>query len=79
MANFEDFHIVARKETSARLAARLRAAGIRIQERVIQEIGRPEYVIAVHVEDLERAAEIFSRDTGPGRTFTSGAEPLYGL
>jgi hypothetical protein len=75
MASFEDFHVVARKETSARLAALLRSAGVRIQERVIDEIGRPEYVIAVLVDDLELAAEVFSRDAGPGRTFTSGTEP----
>ena len=75
MANFEDFHVVALKETSERLAALLRASRVRIQERVLNEIGRPEYVIAVHVDDLEFAEEVFSQDNGPGRTFTSGTEP----
>jgi hypothetical protein len=69
--NFEDFHIVAVKQTSERIADLLRRAGIRIQQRVITEIGRPEYVIAVHPDDLERAAQVFSGDLGTGRTFTS--------
>ena len=75
MTDFEDFHIVARMEMSDRTAALLRSAGIRIQQRVITEIGLPEYVIAVHLDDMERASEIFRKDLGPGRTFTSGAEP----
>jgi hypothetical protein len=75
MADFEDFHIVARKEVSDRIADLLRSAGVRIEERVITEIGRPEYVIAVHVEDVERASEVFSHGVGPDRTFTSTAEP----
>jgi hypothetical protein len=74
MAIFEDFHIVARREASERTAAALRSAGIRIQERVLTEIGRPEYVIAVHIDDLDRAQEVFRQDVGPGRSFTSGAE-----
>ena len=69
--NFEDFHIVAFKETSDRIADLLRRAGVRIRQRVIMEIGRPEYVIAVHPEDLDRAGQVFSSDVGPGRTFTS--------
>jgi len=69
--SFEDFHIVAVKERSDYVADLLRRAGIRIQQRVITEIGRPEYVIAVHPEDLERAQHAFSSDIGPGRTFTS--------
>ena len=68
--NFEDFHIVAVKETSDRIADLLRHTGIRIQQRIITEIGRPEYVIAVHPDDLERAAQALSRDVEPGRTFT---------
>jgi hypothetical protein len=69
--NFEDFHIVAVKETSDRIAALLSHAGIRIQQRAITEIGRLEYVIAVHPDDLERAEQVFSSDIAPGRTFTS--------
>jgi len=66
--NFEDFHIVAVKETSDRLANLLRRAGVRIRQRVITEIGRPEYVIAVHPDDLDRAEQVFSRDLGSGLT-----------
>jgi len=68
---FDDFHIVAVQETSDRVAEMLRRAGIRIQQRVITEIGRPEYVIAVHPDDLARAERAFSGDVGPGRTFTT--------
>jgi len=69
--NFEDFHIVAVKEESDRIAGLLERAGIRLQQRVITETGRPKYVIAVHSDDLERAEQAFSSDVGPGRTFTS--------
>jgi hypothetical protein len=69
--NFEDFHIVALKETSDRVADLLRSAGVRIQQRVITEIGKPEYVIAVHPDDVDRAGQAFSNDVGPGRTFTT--------
>ncbi len=69
--DFEDFHIVAVKETSDSIADRLRRAGVRIQQRVITEIGRPEYVIAVHPADLGHASQVFSNDAGPGRTFIS--------
>jgi hypothetical protein len=69
--SFEDFHVVAVKETSDRVADLLRRAGIRIQQRVITEIGRPEYVIGVHLDDLERAEQAVSSDIGPGRTLTS--------
>jgi hypothetical protein len=69
--NFEDFHIVAVKEESDRIAEVLARAGIRLQQRVITETGGPEYVIAVHRDDLERAEQAFSSDVGPGRTFTN--------
>lgn len=69
---YNDFHLVAVKETSDRLLQLLLAAGVRVEQRVIHEIGRPEYVIAVHPEDLEHAQHIFSMDLGPYRTFTSG-------
>jgi len=72
--DFEDFHIVAVKETSDRLAALFRKAAIRIHQCEINEIGRPEYVIAVYVDDMDQAGQIFSSDIGPGRTYTSGAE-----
>jgi hypothetical protein len=69
--NFEDFHIVAIKETSDRVADLLARAGVRIQQRVITEIGRPEYVIAVHPDDVDRAGRALSSDVGSGRTFAS--------
>ena len=69
--NFEDFHIVALKETSDRIADLLRRAGVRIQQRVITEIGRPEYLIAVHSDDIDQAGQALSDDVGPGRTFTT--------
>jgi len=71
--NFEDFHIVANKELSDQLAASLQTKGVRIQQRVIMEIGRPEYVIAVHLDDLELASKVLSDGIGPGRTFTSSS------
>jgi hypothetical protein len=70
---YDDFHVVARKEASDRIANLLRSAGIRMRERVVLEIGTPEYIISVHVEDLDRAEEVFSSDLGPGRSFNSGA------
>lgn len=69
--NFEDFHIVAVEEISERIADLLIRAGIRLQQRVITEIGRPEYVIAVHPDDIDRGTQVFANDVGPGRTFTS--------
>ena len=75
MTDFEDFHIVAQKQASDRSAALLSSAGVRIQERVIAEIGRPEYVIAVHLDDIERASEVFRNDLGSGRTNSNSAEP----
>jgi hypothetical protein len=69
--SFEDFHITAAKKQSDRIAELLKRAGIRMQQRVISEIGRPEYVIAVHADDLERAEQVLSNDLGSGRTFTS--------
>lgn len=70
--NYEDFHIVGVKEKSDRVADLLVRTGVRIQQRVITEIGRPEYVIAVHPDDIELAGEVFWNDLGPGQTFTSG-------
>jgi hypothetical protein len=69
----DDFHIVAREDESDRIANLLRSAGVRVRQRTIQEIGRAEYVISVHVEDFPKAEEVFSADLGPRRTFTSGA------
>jgi hypothetical protein len=70
MADFEDFHVVALKELSERTATLLVTAGIRIHKRVITQIGCPEYVIAVHPDDIERASEVFRSDLAPARTFT---------
>jgi hypothetical protein len=72
VGDYEDFHIVAQPERSRRVAAILQSGGIRIRERVVIEIGIPEYVIEVHREDLDRAQEVFAKDLGPGRSFTSG-------
>jgi hypothetical protein len=69
--NFEDFHIVAVKETSDRVADLPRRASVRVQQRVITEIGQPEYVIAIHPDDVDQAGQALSSDVGPGRTFTS--------
>jgi hypothetical protein len=70
---YEEFHCVAVKGVSDRLLQLLRGAGVRAEQRVIHEIGRPEYVIAVHREDIDQAQRVFSTDLGPGpRTFTSG-------
>jgi hypothetical protein len=69
--NFEDVHIVAVKKESDRVAHLLRRVGVRIQERVLTEIGIPEYVIAVHPDDVDRASQALSDDVGPGRNFTS--------
>lgn len=69
--SFEDFHIVALEETSNRIAALLMEAGVRIQRRVIVERSREEHLIAVHVEDIELAHEVFRKDLGPCQTFTS--------
>ena len=68
---FEDFHIVAVKATSDRIAELLIHGGIRIQQRVIMEIGRPEYVIALHRDDLAQAEKLLRDDIGPARTITS--------
>ncbi len=67
---YEDFHIVGDKGVSDRVADLLRRAGIRIEQRVITEIGRPEYVIAVHPDDVDQAGQAFWSDIGQGRGFT---------
>jgi hypothetical protein len=73
---YEDFHIVADEAKSDRMARLLQDAGVRLQRRVITEIGHPEYVIAVHREDMDRAQWAFRQGLGPGphRTFTSGGD-----
>jgi hypothetical protein len=70
MDAFEEFHITANAEASQRTASLFKSAGIRIRESIRHEIGRPEYVIEVHHEDLAEAEELFRKDIGPGRTFT---------
>lgn len=72
MSHFEEFHASTQKEEAGRVARLFRVAGIRIQERVITYSGYPVFMIAVHAEDLERAEQIFKRDLGPSRTFTTG-------
>jgi hypothetical protein len=69
--DFEDFHIVSVKVTSDRFAELLRRAGARIQQRVANEAGRTEYVIAVHPDDVDLAGQVLAADVGPGRTFTA--------
>jgi hypothetical protein len=72
---YEDFHIVAVKDVSDRLAERLRRAGVRIEQRTLTETGRPEYAIAVHPDDIAQAERCLSEDIGPGRTVESNGEP----
>jgi hypothetical protein len=71
VGDYEDFHIGAQAEESRRVAAILESGGVRTRERVVREIGILEYVIEVHREDLDRAQDIFWKDLGPTRSFTS--------
>jgi hypothetical protein len=57
--DYREFDVAA-KDRSDRLAQSLRAAGIRFEQcATTQAQGRPEYVINVHHEDLDRASEIY--------------------
>jgi hypothetical protein len=47
-------------------------------QRVVAEIGRPEYVIAVHPDDVDRAGRALSNDVGVGRTFSSDGDMTNG-
>jgi hypothetical protein len=79
LPSYESFHVTANKELSKRFANILTEAGIRINETVWHVIGRPEYVIEIHKEDIVRAEEAFAKDLGPGRTVTSeGSDPVDG-
>ena len=71
LPDYESFHVTASKEASKKVVTVLTEAGIRINETVWHEIGRPEYVIEVHREDLVKAGEAFAKDLAPGRTVTS--------
>jgi hypothetical protein len=74
--SFKDFHVVLKKAESDRIAELLKRDGVRIEQRVINEIGRPEYVIAVHSDDVGRAGDAFWKDVGDDcRTFRSGEKP----
>ena len=74
--DYEAFHVAADKDDSKCTADILMQAGIRIHQTVWNQIGHPEYVIEVHVDDLDKTAEAFWKDVGPHKTFTStNAEP----
>jgi hypothetical protein len=69
--DYETFLVTASKEGSKKVVTLLSEAGVRVNETVWHEIGLPEYVIEVHREDLVRARELYWKDVGPCRTFTS--------
>jgi hypothetical protein len=69
--DFETFHVTANKELSKRVVSTLTAAGIRTSETIWNEIGRPEYVIEVHRDDLAKADNAFAKNLGPSRNVTS--------
>jgi hypothetical protein len=71
MPDFEAFHVTANKDASTRIVNVLKAAGIRLRETVWHEIGRPEFVIEVHPDDLSKAQAAFAKDLGPGRSIES--------
>ncbi len=68
LPGYESFHVTANQEASKRVADVLKAAGTRINETVWHEIGRPEYVIEVHQDDLVKAGEAFTKGLGSART-----------
>lgn len=60
---YQDFDWAGRKENSDRIADLLARAGIRLEQRIVNEPGRRTvYVLAVHAEDLARAEELRSTD-----------------
>ena len=71
LPDYESFHVTACKEMSNRVMNVLRDAEIRINETVWHEIGRSEYIIEVHRDDLVKAGEAFAKDLGSGRTITN--------
>lgn len=79
LAGYESFHVTANKEISRRVATVLAQAGVRSNEAVWHVIGRTEYVIEVHRDDLAKADEAFAKDLGPRRTVASeGGESSAG-